>query len=190
MQIPKQYAEDLFATQPQIAKVLRVERRQIANYVIDGLPRFKDGRRYLYPVVACIEWWEARYGEKQKVRTATPYDEAHAQREAALAELAELELARKRKEQVLLTDVQKYLRPRMERVRSRALNAPGKYATRWHPCKNHGQAQRVLEDIVHEVLEDFRVAWVDGDDSNGNGRKRTKRKKAKRAKRKPRRSRK
>lgn len=172
-------------TKEQCARVLDVKPGRVDEYVKEGLPRERDGRRFLYDLALCAEWKREHYPPADSDRRIS-WEEARTRRETAQAQLAELDLARKRNEQILVSDVETELRPRMERVRLRALNAPGKYATRWQPCKNHGQAQRILEDIMHEVLEDFRVGWVE-DDGNRNGKKR---KETKRAKRKPRRTRK
>ena len=89
--------------------------------------------------------------------------------------IAELDLGQKRGELVPIDEIRREVGERLERIRTRLLNAPGKYATQWSACKDYPEAQRQLEQIMLEVLAEVRSAFVSDRDERPPRKPATKR---------------
>jgi hypothetical protein len=163
-------------TKKELADLLGLKPRQIDNLVIEGMPRTKRGRAYVYGEQA-VAWY---YQRKEQASEQRPdVLSSQARREAAKADLAELDLAEKRGQLVRIADVCKDYGAMLERLRGKLLNAPGKYAPRIVGIRTLAQARAVLEDLVRELMVELHSDYVK-DDSRPSPRRRKPRRRTRR----------
>ena len=163
---------ELWATRIEIAFILDVRPRQVDNYVLEGIPREKRGRAFMYPVLRCKSWKAERYGQKNGNGNRASLDEVRFRRETAQAEITELELGEKRGQLVRITEVTTQFSRILERLRGKILNIPGRYAPDIVGLKTHKAAQLRLDDVSRDLLADLRSSFErDRDDSPTKGKR-------------------
>lgn len=87
-----------------------------------------------------------------KVDAHALYTESRAKREAALAEMAEIELAKQRNELIPADAVQQYWEGMVSRMRGKMLNLPGRLAAATMGCETIQEAEREAMLLVRECL--------------------------------------
>ncbi len=145
-------------TKQELARALDLSIRQIENLVVDGMPHAKRGRRLLFEAAAIV-WYFRRKLQEFEARTPPSVEEARARRELAQAELAEYELAEKRRQMLSIEDHDRILGRLQDRLRAKHLNLPGKWAPQIVGLRSIPEGQARLEEMMHEcLLELTRVA--------------------------------
>lgn len=128
---------------------------QWAEKAPPDLVRLKRGRRYLvWP--GFMIWYRQRLQTTREKPTS--FDDAKARKMAADAELAELELARVRGEQVPVAEFRERVRDIATRIRAQLLAAPGRYSARVVGMTSLPAAQGALDAIVRDVLNELTEA--------------------------------
>ncbi len=102
--------------------------------------------------------WREQTMRDEAVARARPedYEAAKARKMAADAELAELELARRRGELCAVADFEAALETAFSRVRTRLLNLPAKSSPHLVGLRSITEAQGALEPFVEEVVAELR----------------------------------
>jgi phage terminase Nu1 subunit (DNA packaging protein) len=118
-----------------LARACHITPHRVQQLVAEGMPRTNGGK---YDLGVCVSWY-SRYLPDQ-VERRTPSVHATAEAEAlrgerrrlieAQADLKALELARERRQLLPIGVARKLVARSLFRLRSRLLNAPGKYARR------------------------------------------------------------
>lgn len=170
-------------TKSELAASLGLKPRQIDNLVVEGMPRRKVGRSWIYGPDAEAWYWRRKVEAVGSAKKGQ-LDAARMRRELAQAELAELEVAQRRGDLVPLVDAKREVGRLAELVRARLVAAPGRFAHRWQASRSHQDAQQVLDEVMREILVDLKATMLEG---SGNGSK--PRRRAKPRKRTPRRGR-
>lgn len=113
--------------------------------------RLENGRRWLiwpqFPV-----WYRQRL---QQNAEPADFEKARARKMAADAELAELELARMRGEQVAVETYRAEVSGIATKIRAQLLAAPGRYSARIVGTSTLPEAQRHLDAIMRDVLKEL-----------------------------------
>lgn len=91
---------------------------------------------------------------------AADYAEARARREAALAELAELDLAQRRGELVPADLIQRHWETLAANTRGKLLNLPGRLAASVMGCETLQEAERAAMMLVREALEELAAGGI------------------------------
>ena len=148
-------------TAKQLAEHYNVEDRTVTNWVNSDppCPSFKEGRLRYFDSAAVAAWKEQK-AVSAALRSTEPVDfeKAKARKMAADAELAELELARVRGDQVPVDAFREKVRDVATRVRAQLLAAPGRYSARIVGLATLPEAQRSLDAIVRDVLNELTEA--------------------------------
>lgn len=139
-------------TQKEMAEVLGLSTRQVANLEVLGMPTKSKAGKKLYPSTPGMRWY-IHY----KVQAAQPadFEEARARKMSAEAELAELDLAQKRGQLIPLEQHGQRLARILERVRARLVAIPGTVAPRLLSLETAVEAQAVVAGAVAEALEEL-----------------------------------
>lgn len=116
-----------------------------------GCPRRRRGTSWEYALPDFLDWKEAEK-VRAAARPAADIDEAKARKEAALAELAELDLAVRRGELVAVMTAGEQLEAIVARFRAKLLAAPPRYAPDLVGATTIPEAQAVLETAVHDLM--------------------------------------
>lgn len=132
--------------------------RQLQEYAKrPGCPRRKRGASWEYEWPAFNRFVrEAAVADAVERVKPADFEEARARKEAANAELAELDLAERRGQLVTREGARKAMASLCERVRARLVTLPPKVAPLVVGCDTVPQAQRELERAVEEVLAELR----------------------------------
>lgn len=125
---------------------------QWAEQAPPELVKLRKGRRYLlWP--GFMVWYRQRLQASRE--KPTDFEEARARKMAADAELAELELARVRGEQVPVETFRETVSGIATKIRAQLLAAPGRYSARIVGVDSLPDAQRHLDAIVRDVLNEL-----------------------------------
>jgi len=156
-------------TKKELSDTIGVSLRQIDSLVAEGLPRVKRGRRYEYPYVA-IAWYFQRKLARVEGQRPPALEEAKARAALAQAELAEIELAQRRKQLVAIEDIERQLSRLLDRLRAPLLNLAGQYTPLIIGLRTYGEGKMRLEQISQEIMLELTRAAEDLEYSaNGNG---------------------
>jgi len=150
----------LDCSQAELAQLFGKTTRTIARWTEEGLPRNKDDS---YPVGPCIRWALER---AEQLHAGETFTEARRRRELAQAELAELDLAKRRAQQIDSDVAVQEFGRLCEVIRSILLAAPGKHPHELLGARTLAEAQAVLEHVVREILANLKSVMlqeVDGD---------------------------
>ena len=109
-----------------------------------------------------------RNGAGRKPKAASPdqpaadidYHQARTRREAALAQLAELELATKRGELIPADAVQRCWEDMVGRMRGKMLNLPGRLAAAIPTCQTQQEIEREAMTLIRECLYELAECGV------------------------------
>lgn len=109
-----------------------------------------------------------RNGSGRKPKAASPdqpaadidYHQARTRREAALAQLAELELATKRNELIPADAVQQCWEGMIGRMRGKMLNLPGRLAAAVPTCQTQQEIEREAMLLIRECLYELAECGV------------------------------
>ena len=154
---PNPHEQSFDVSQIELAQLLGRTSRTVAHWTEEGLPRNRNGS---YPLGRCIRWALERAEGLHAGQTVV---EARRRHELAQAELAELELAKRRGEQVAMADVLSEFGRLAGTIRAILLAAPGKHAHKLLGARSLAEAQGVLEDVVREILANLKSVMLDGD---------------------------
>jgi phage terminase Nu1 subunit (DNA packaging protein) len=169
-------------TKSEIAASLGLKPRQVDNLVVEGMPRKKVGRSWVYGQDAEAWYWRRKVEAAGSAKKGQ-LDAARMRRELAQAELAEIDVATRRGELIPLDDAKREVGRIAELVTAKLRAAGGRFAHRWQAARSHQEAQGVIDEIMREILTDLRSTLLEPH-RNGDGRRR-----ARPRKRPPRRSR-
>lgn len=144
-------------SQKAAAEELGLTARQVHNLTEKGMPRTVENGKPLYPFPEAMKWYIA-FKVSSELASAEPLDfeKAKARKMAADAELAHLELAKTRGEQIELSEVRKTWERAASRIRAQLLAAPGRYSPRVVGLDSLPAAQRALDAIVRDVLTELK----------------------------------
>jgi phage terminase Nu1 subunit (DNA packaging protein) len=147
----------------QVADLLQLSSRQVANLVERGLPKHGHGSRAYYLWSEVLPFYIA-FKEKIAKGSVRPdsgeepsLTEAQARKYDLEAQRAAIKLARERGEVVSIADVEKALSQCFGNVRSRLLSIPGKLAPRIAGCRSKPQIKALIENEIHEALSELAV---------------------------------
>lgn len=140
----------------EAAEVLEFDRMTLRAWVRQGCPHRTVQRgkvtEYRLKLGEVMEWREKRAVEAAQGDTASlDLDEAKRRKVAAEAALAELELALKRGEVVLIADVAKVVGEELSAVRAKLLGMPAALAPRVQYQESKA-IQAILDAYVNDVL--------------------------------------
>lgn len=165
-------------TKAQLARALKLSHRQIDNLVADEkISRVRKGRRYEYPLEAIRQY--VTWLRDQQQKPSSPIDELKYRQALVQAELAELELAKKRGEMLTRDVHEAALASALDRVRAAWLTFPAGTAPRLVGSRGVGEMELKLEEAVHqkmrELVEMAAEMGLDiklnGDDDTARGKK-------------------
>jgi phage terminase Nu1 subunit (DNA packaging protein) len=143
---------------PEAGKIFGVSRNQILNWIKDGCPVVEKGERgkqgYVLDTREMTQW-----REKRAVNNATASmdsmtkEEAQRRKISAEAELAELEIAKKRGDVVLLTEMQSALENEYAEVRSTLRKIPERCVLRVIGMTDEGDIKAIILEEVDNALK-------------------------------------
>lgn len=138
----------------RFAAVVGLTTRQITNLRDKGLPCRTEGNRVMIPVPEGIKWYIAFKAAALQPMRPTTLDDAKQRREAALAGLAELDLAERQGELMTVVEYERMLSGAMERMASKLRNLPHKVATQVTGKTmdaRKAQAARLVDEVYREL---------------------------------------
>lgn len=157
-----------------VAQACNLTPRRVTQLVDEGMPRASRGR---YDLGACLVWY-VRYLQKivesrgPRSTASTPVEEQMAEERLrtlrADAEMKELELARRRGEQVSVREAAELWQSAVERMRTRMLASVSREAVRCVGLGTLAEAHAVVEGMVHAALGEV-VAVADDIERDGDG---------------------
>lgn len=159
----------------EIADALGLTTRQIANLVVDRMPRVKKGRSWDYGLDAVV-WYFTRKLERLEAERPVGLEAERTALVRAQRMKAEYELAQIQGTMLSIDFHQEEKNRVYGRIRAKLLNFPGWMAPRVAGRKV-GEAQRALEDGVNEILEVLSTG--DDADTSSDAPKRTRKRVAK-----------
>jgi phage terminase Nu1 subunit (DNA packaging protein) len=162
--------------QKELASRLSITPREVYNLVQKGMPRRVRNGKVDYPAARCVQW----YIQYKVESTKKPVDDDKSKKKDLLerqleaeVRLAELELAREEGRTVTVEYMEAQLEGILQRLRSKLLNIPGKYAPMLVGLRTMAEAQAKLEPIVAEAMsalaESGEDADLDHDDADDAG---------------------
>ena len=142
----------------ELARLMNLEStRRVQQLVADeGMPKAARGR---YEAQKCVLWY-IRYLQRCLEKRQITYgdndmDAFRSRKMAADAELTELELARVRGDQVPVETFRETVSGIATKIRAQLLAAPGRYSARIVGVDSLPDAQRHLDAIVRDVLNEL-----------------------------------
>jgi phage terminase Nu1 subunit (DNA packaging protein) len=147
-----------YKSQSQVSELLGVTTRQVHNLTEKGMPRRVENGRPKYPWPDALKWYIA-FKVSVEAAKANPVDfeAARARKMAADAELAEMEVARTRGEQVPIDAFRIALDEMSGHIRAQLLAASGRYSARLVGATTLPAAQRALDAVMRDVLNELKV---------------------------------
>ena len=140
----------------EAAKRLGMTVQALGHWIRSGAPvrDGKRGREFCWPD---FPRWKDREIERKAKESSRPktMDEARQRREAAEAEIAELDLEERRGTIALKSVVQAAVSADYARVRARLLSLPAKAAPFCVGLKTQTEAQMRLEPLMDEVIREL-----------------------------------
>lgn len=135
------------------AEAFGMSPKQLERFFAQGMPYFKRGKHVFVPMPAGQVWYHAYLIEKGR-RQGTPkdIDEARQRKTSAEAELAELELARRRGETVLVEEYEARLGAAYANVRAKLLNLAARAAGAAIGAATLEECVARINPLVDEIL--------------------------------------
>lgn len=133
--------------------------RTFARWVAKGLPRKGEGKREFYPWPEIQRWLldHVREEGRESVRPED-YEDAKARKMMAEAELAELDLAIRRRELMTVDEGQKALSEAFDRIAAQLKAAPTRHAHDLVGIQTLPEAEARLKRITAEMMGDLAAA--------------------------------
>ena len=130
--------------------------RTFALWVRKGLPRKGDGRAARYPWPE-IQRWVVEHARQEGRESVRPkdYEDAKARKMMAEAELAEYDVALKRRELMSVGDAEKTLSEAFDRIRGQLLALPSRLAHDFVGIQTLPEANARLTRAVSDVMEEL-----------------------------------
>jgi transcriptional regulator with XRE-family HTH domain len=149
-------------TQLEVAKMLGVNPATIRNWEMNAneeigpFPKSKEG--YLWS--ACLLWYVkyqalTKYKDLMMPKGATTLEDEKKRKEAALASMAELELAERQGKMVGAKDVERKWTDVVLKIRSKLLCLPSRLSTIIRDGSTSVEKQEVIEEEIIEVLKEL-----------------------------------
>lgn len=133
--------------------------KQLERFFDKGMPHKKRGVTIVIPVPQGAVWYHDYCVEKgRKEAQPTTLDEAKQRREAANAEIAELELAKLRNDLMTVVDGERAIADAFTRVRARLMNLAARIAGVVVGVQSIPDGLTRVDPLVQEVLEELRAA--------------------------------
>lgn len=147
-------------TKRAFAETFGVSEAQLERYFQQGMPHEKAStRKIMIPMPAGRVWYHEYLVNKGRKQAApTTLDEAKQRREAAQAELAELDLAERRGELMHVSDYEQLVGDAFARVRARLTNLPSRLAGVVVGCETIQEAQARVDPLVREAMDELQRA--------------------------------
>lgn len=155
-----------FVSIKTLAKLLKVDERTIRRWqnpkedesddaARTPIPFEKRGNATVFPLTPSIAWFvDYRVGIAS--RSVSELDLARQRKVTLEAEKAEFELGKMRGETVTVDSFRVVVRDIASRVRAQLLAAPGRYSARVVGVSTLPEAQRALDAIVRDVLNELK----------------------------------
>lgn len=140
-------------TQKELANLLGLTARQVANLVERGMPSVAgDGRRE-YDAPACIAWYrDAKIAEAVADAGPDTLDAQRTRKTAAEARLAELELARLEGSMLTVEDAAREVDALLDRLRSVLLSFTSRHAHLLVGKRTIPEVAAVLDPAVGDLM--------------------------------------
>ncbi len=122
-----------------------------------AIPFTKSGNATKFPLKACIAWF-VDYRASTASRSVSELDVVRHRKVTADAELAELQLAKERGQTVRVDSYRQAVREIATKIRAQLLAAPGRYSARIVGMTTLPEAQRALDAVVRDVLNELKEA--------------------------------
>lgn len=136
-----------------------VGEKQLERLFLQGMPHKKDANRVTIPMPAGRTWYYDYLVQKGRTQAAPrSIDEARRRKEAAEAEMSELELAKARQELVVVEDFRTAVAEAFGRVRAKILNLPPRLAGVVVGVNTKPEALARIEPLVLEILAELHAA--------------------------------
>lgn len=141
-------------TAKQFADLVGIGTRQVDNLVVEGLPRVRRGRRWMYPASRCVQWYlKHKLEHAKKERGAGRGDQTARDRKLlADAKLAEFELAERERAMLTIADIEREISGILRRLRATLLASPQKFAPRIVGLRSIPEALVALEPCCTELM--------------------------------------
>jgi phage terminase Nu1 subunit (DNA packaging protein) len=148
------------ATKAEIARLFGVSVQAIDGWLARGLPYMsrpdRPGASYRFDPRAVVAWRvEYLTAAATAARGDVDLEEAKRRKVAAEAELAELDLAERRRDLIPADDVEAWAASAFARVRARLLSVPAKCAPLASTAATTAQAEAAIRDAVCEALAEL-----------------------------------
>lgn len=140
-------------TKHELANKFDVSITTISNWIAEGLPCIRKGKKYDFDIKA-VEDWVAKY----KLPTSTgdmSYAEARLRLEAAKAGIKELELKVRKGELLNVDTVMKLQGGVLQNIRQRILSLPVKLAVLCYGSSSIAENEAIIRKGIHEVLDEI-----------------------------------
>lgn len=131
-----------------LAAIVGLTRRRLEQFAAEGMPRSDRGA---YPMAQCVQWIIARSGRA----VLSPLTSVRRRKIEADAEVAELDLARKRGQFVDAAMIYQVHRGECARLKTRMLAIPSKLAPRVARFKTAAQLAEAIREAIVEALEEL-----------------------------------
>jgi hypothetical protein len=152
-------------TKQQFSDTFGVSTSQLERLFQEGMPHDLGAathgkrRRVTIPMPDGRVWYHRYLVNKGRKEAApTTLDDERRRHHFALAEMAELELAKARDELMTVTDFERLLGDAFARVRARLQNLAARQAGGVLGATSIEEAQKRLEPLVREAMEELRAA--------------------------------
>ncbi len=146
-----------YRSQKEVADLLGISPRQVHNLTDRGMPRQVHEGKPRYPWPDALKWYITFKVAAEAAKTEPiDFEKARARKMTADAELTEMELARARGETVTVDVFRETVSAIATKVRSQLMAAPGRYSSRMVGLKSLPEAQRMLDQMVRDVLNELK----------------------------------
>ncbi len=140
-------------TAKEFADLIGISTRQVDNLVVEGLPRVKRPKRFMYPAAKCVRWYlEWKLERAKREKAPAPSSNAKDRKMLAEAKLAELDVAVREGALIALETVEGELAGILQRIRARLLAAPQKFAPRLVGLRSIPETLVALEPCIAELM--------------------------------------
>jgi phage terminase Nu1 subunit (DNA packaging protein) len=143
----------------ELARAFGVSTTAIDNWLSRGCPfeaaPDRPGKAYRFSLPAVVQWRTERLTETAATAGDCDLNEAKRRRAVAEAELAEIDLAERRRDLLPRSDVDAAVIGAFARVRARLLAVPTKVAAEAAATTEPATVERLLDSAVHEALAEL-----------------------------------
>jgi phage terminase Nu1 subunit (DNA packaging protein) len=162
-----------------VAELLGVSTRQIRTYVNQGMPAGKEGRTPVFNWRDVFDWFvgykiSLEYGDRPDPATLDDEDEdlpaadnpnedirkVNLRLSRAKADLAQLELSRRRSEVITIADARTRLDRMMGNLRTKLLSMAPKLASRIEGLKDRTEREGAIKDELENVCREISTGAV------------------------------